>query len=409
LETYSLFDLNEYIKRVISLNFQEPIWISCEIAQCKINRGNVYIDLVQQDNDETIIAQASAIIWYKSYLFLKNKLKDVVDQLLQAGTEVKIKVKVDYNERYGIKYVIEDIDPSYTLGQLEINRQRILDRLTSENLIHLNKEKSRPRVIKRIAIISSEEAAGYADFKKKISQNSYGYSYQLTFFAAAMQGANTEREVVAALEEINSESEKYDVIAIIRGGGSKLDLSYFDNYMIAKTIAGSRLPVISGIGHDIDLSITDLVANKHFITPTAVADFLIENNLHFESEIIDVLQAIGGLCSLILKDKQMAFQSMAHQLGELPRTILTKERQVLDQMNNDIQINKNHLLQKMKLSLLNFNTILELVKPEKIMQRGYALVKGKNGQFITTKSMANSEDEMQLLFIDGEVKVNLTK
>jgi exodeoxyribonuclease VII large subunit len=409
LDTYSLYDLNEYIKRVISLNFQEPIWISCEIAQCKINRGHVYIDLVQQDDKDEVIAQASAVIWYKSYLFLKNKLKDVLDQLLQIGTEVRIKVKVEYNERYGMKYVIEDIDPAFTLGQLEINKQRIIERLTKEEIIHINKEKARPRVIKKIAIISSEEAAGYADFKKKISHNSYGYAFQLTFFAAAMQGVNTESEVVAALQQINVDHGKYDVAIIIRGGGSKLDLSYFDNYAIAKAISASALPIFTGIGHDIDLSITDIVANKSFITPTAVADYIIENNLHFESQIIDITQAIGGLCGMVLKTSQMSYQSTVHQVKELPKSILLNEKHQLVSMYKDILISKNQTLNNIKQGIVNINSIIELVKPEKILKRGYAIIKDANGGYITTKSQVAIGHEVTMVLTDGAITSKVTR
>jgi exodeoxyribonuclease VII large subunit len=181
LETHSLFELNEYIKRVIALNFPEPLWINCEIAQIKEVRGNVYIDLVEQDNQDNIIAQASAVIWYKSYLFIKNKLGHLANSLLSVGTHVKVKVIVEFNERYGYKLVIEDIDPTYTLGRLEINRQKIIERLKADQLFDLNKCIELPAVIQKIAIISSDQAAGYKDFIAQISENQYGYHFSFSF------------------------------------------------------------------------------------------------------------------------------------------------------------------------------------------------------------------------------------
>jgi exodeoxyribonuclease VII large subunit len=407
LETYTLFDLNEYIKRVIALNFQEPIWISCEIAQCKNNRGHYYLDLVQQNDKDEIIAQASAVIWYNSYLFLKNKLKDILDSLLKVGTEVKIKVRVEYNERFGLKYIIEDIDASYTLGQLEIKKQKIIDQLTEEKLIHLNREIVRPRVIKKLAVISSEEAAGFADFKKKLSENSYGYTYKLTFFKAAMQGVNTEREVVNALKEIQEESDKYDVIIIIRGGGSKLDLSYFDNYAIAKEIAFSNLAVLSGIGHDIDYSITDIVANKSFITPTAVADFIIENNLIFESEINDLVSAISGLTQLLIKDQQLALQSFTSILLELPKQILKDQKSKLDKMMSDMTYQKNYIFQNNFLELQKMGIVIELSHPDKIIKRGFTLLTDKNGKFVTSKTNLALSDVINIQLKDGKVEATV--
>jgi len=178
LESYSLYQLNEYIRRVVALNFREPLWIEAEIAQIKDSRGNQYIELVEKDDDsDDIIAQISAVIWYRNFTFIKKKLGDIVFDLLEAGTQIRLKCTIDYHERYGLKLVIQDLDPNFTFGLVEIKRQEIINQLDEEGLLELNKTLLIPSVLQRIAVISSKGAAGYQDFINQLVDNSYGYTY----------------------------------------------------------------------------------------------------------------------------------------------------------------------------------------------------------------------------------------
>jgi exodeoxyribonuclease VII large subunit len=207
---HSLYELNEYIKRVVSLNFNETLWISCEISQANSSRGHYYLELDQKNEDSNeIIAQMSAVIWVKNFLFIKRKLGDVADLILVNGSQVLLKVKLDFNERYGLKLIIEDIDASYTIGQMEIARQKTLERLKKENLIHLNSQNDIPQVIQRIAVISSKTAAGYQDFIQHLTNNSYGYQYKTTLFQTAMQGINTEKELLQSMNQILENKEHF--------------------------------------------------------------------------------------------------------------------------------------------------------------------------------------------------------
>ena len=292
--SYSLYELNEYIRRVIALNFAEPIWVNAEISQIKEVRGNVYMDLVYHDDQTNEIkAQISAGIWFKSYLFLKNKLGALLPSLLSEGTHVLLKVQVEFTERYGMKLIVEDIDPSFTIGQMEMNRQKILQKLFDEGLTHQNKLTKLPVVIQRIAVISSDNAAGYIDFINHLSQNPYGYQFKTTLFRASLQGQNTEREVCQALNDISEDASKYDCTVIIRGGGSKLDLAWFDNFNIGARIAKSPIPVMTGIGHDINATVADTVAHTTLKTPTAAADFIISHNICFEYLLVFKLLSVG--------------------------------------------------------------------------------------------------------------------
>ena len=264
MSTYSLFDLNQFIRRVIALNLAQPVWIECEIGQCNISRSHYWLELIQQSEDnETVIAQASAVIWSKKHRQLRQQLGARLPQLLQEGMAVRLKVQVDYHERFGLKLMIDDIDSDYTLGQLALQRQAILQRLQQEQLLGRNAQTPLPTVVQRIAVISSARAAGYQDFVEQLNNNDYGYQYRLQLFPSAMQGAAVEKELFEQLQQIEQHRQRYDAVVIIRGGGSKLDLQAFDNYLLAQKVAQMPLPVLTGIGHDIDDTVLDAVAHQN--------------------------------------------------------------------------------------------------------------------------------------------------
>ncbi|MEL6989763.1 MAG: exodeoxyribonuclease VII large subunit, partial [Bacteroidota bacterium] len=244
MDAVSLYELNEYIHRVLALNFQESIWVKCEIAQIQILRGQAYLEVIQKEDDgDNIIAKSSAIIWGRNLNFIEKKLKELSTQLLKQGSEILIKVNVEFHERYGLNLSIVDIDPSYTIGQAALKRQAIIDQLKKEHLLKKNTQIELPLVLQNIAIISSETAAGYIDFLEQLEHNDYGFQFNLWLYQSAMQGVNVEQDILLALDEIESDDISYDCVVIIRGGGSKLDLSWFDNYKLAKRIANFPLPV----------------------------------------------------------------------------------------------------------------------------------------------------------------------
>ncbi len=401
MESVSLFDLNEYIKRVVALNFQEPVWVNCEISQVNEVRGQVYMEVVHQKEDtDEVVAQASAVIWYKSHLFLKNKLKELLPSILTIGTHVLLKVKVDFHERYGMKLVIEDIDPSYTIGHMEMARQKILQKLADTEVMDLNRSIDLPRVLTNIAIISSPTAAGYKDFVAQLDHNEYGYRISHTLFKSAMQGANTEREICLALKTIAEEIIVYDAVVIIRGGGSKLDLSGFDSYNIGYNIATYPIPVLTGIGHEIDQSVADIVAHTAFKTPTAVATFIIDNNLTFESDITRMGQWIGQFA----KQSTLLHRSYLEQATQMllvqPKTILSAQRTYLDHHHEALSLYANHAIRGHKERLKYTENIIKLADPKTILKRGYAMLSTKN-KTITTAAQLKKGDIVEITYFDG--------
>ncbi len=405
-QSYSLYELNEYIRRVISLNFTEPIWVNCEISQVKEVKGNVYLDLVYHDEiTGDITAQLSGNIWFKSYLFLKNKLGELLPSILKEGIHVQLKVQVEFSERYGLKLNIEDIDPAFTIGQMELNRQKILQKLTKEGWIDKNKQLPFPNVIQKIAVISSHNAAGYIDFTKHLFNNNFGYAFHVELFNAAMQGMNTEREVCNAFRQISTSNKHFDVILIIRGGGSKLDLSWFDNFNIGVEIAKSNVPVITGIGHEIDQTVADTVANISLKTPTAVADYIIRHNETFEGNIQWLTQTIHQISQRIVKQETILLNKSIQLLSLIPRETVKKHKLNIEQVIKLCFTTSTALIQKQKDRLTFHEQQINLLRPENILKKGYAIIK-QNDQFISSKANFVENVTTTIEFYDGQIKIN---
>ncbi|HRO07658.1 MAG TPA: exodeoxyribonuclease VII large subunit [Saprospiraceae bacterium] len=404
-QSYSLFELNEYVRRVISLNFPEPIWVNCEISQIKEVKGNVYLDLIYHNEDTgEITAQISANIWYKSFLFLKNKLGEILPSILKEGIHVLLKVQVEFNERYGLKLVIEDIDPAFTIGQMEIQRQKIIQKLTNEGWIDLNKQIKLPNVIQRVAVISALNAAGYKDFTTHLHQNANGYAFRIDLYNAAMQGQNTEREVCAMLQKIGASEIHYDAVLIIRGGGSKIDLSWFDNYNIGVEIARCPYPVITGIGHEIDNTVADIVANTYLKTPTAVADFLININETFESNVNWLVQSIQQIGQRQVKQEEILLNKTIQILALLPSEIIRTHYQSVDQVMKQCFTHTKLLIQKHR-NTLDFNEkSISLLNPANVLRKGYAIIRQSN-TIIDSKIKYKTSSETCIEFHDGQIIV----
>ncbi len=407
MEAYSLYELNEYIRRVIALNFPESFWVSAEISQVKESRGNVYLELIQKEaNSNELIAQSSAVIWYKSYHFIKNKTGELLASLLTNGTQVKVKVSVEFHERYGMKLQIEDIDPAFTIGQLEMQRQKIIQRLKSEAIIERNKKVKAQKVFQRLAIISAENAAGYQDFIRHLEENIYGFEYKCTLFTAAMQGNRTEAEVTDALLEISRRTDEFDAIVIIRGGGSRIDLAAFDNYNIAFAITASPIPVITGIGHDIDQTVADLVAYRSLKTPTAVAGYMLDNSLLFETEIIQIENDIKLLTKAILERSKNLLDQQMQWLKFIPSEFLVKNQMQLKNMQQMLQNMTKQLLENHKKQLIFAEKQLVWSYPNHFFKRGYTLVIYKD-KIIISSGQIEKGQQFTLEFFDGKADISI--
>jgi len=289
-EIMKLSELNGLVRKVVSDAFPEKLWIVGEISEMKTNRnGHCYLVLVEKDvATDTVIAQARATIWSYTFRMLRPYFETTTGQVLIEGLKVLVSVSVEFHELYGYSLNIHDIDPAYTLGDMARRRREIILRLTDEGVFDMNKEVEFPYVPQKIAVISSETAAGYQDFTNQLLNNPAGYVFYPKLFPAVMQGIMAEASIIDALDQIYRYEDFFDVVVIIRGGGSQIDLSCFDNYNIAYHITQFPLPVITGIGHEKDNTIVDLVAHTRLKTPTAVAEFLIGEVARFDLHLEEV-------------------------------------------------------------------------------------------------------------------------
>lgn len=400
-DNYSLYELNEYIRRVVALNFQETIWVRCEISQASHSRGSVYLNVVQTEEiSDTIKAQANAVIWPRSYIFLQKKLGELLPFILENGSEVLIKVNIDFHERYGLKLVVEDIDASYTIGQAEMARQKIIERLKKEGLLNLNDNRQMPAVLQSIAVISSETAAGYKDFEHQIADNNFGYEISIDLYNTAVQGRNVESDVLAALIAIKDSGKQYDVITIIRGGGSKLDLAGFDNYNIGHAISQCQWPVIIGIGHEIDTTVTDLVAHTSLKTPTAVANYIIDRNMTFESSILDIGYKIQQASYNLINIETADLNHSQQLLNQGTQQRLQSENHSLDHTYDHLRYATKTVLGKWNQYLQSTTTLINLVDPKRTLQRGFSIIR-QEGKAINSIQQMEKGKSIEVVMKDG--------
>lgn len=437
--TYTLQELNEEIKSVLEDSFYDDIWVIAEINSITHHRsGHCYLNLIQKDKNNKTLAEARATIWANRAAYISARFEMITGTPISLGMNVMLKVEVNFHPVYGLSFNVTDINPEYTLGDLERARREIIEKLILDGDFDLNKSLAIPPVIKNIAVISSPTAAGWGDFMNEISHNRYGYKFNIELFEAEMQGVNTEKTVVNAFKEIKK-ANRFDIVAIIRGGGSKSDLSYFDNYEIAHTVTQFPIPVLSGIGHDRDESITDMVANLELKTPTAVATFIVDYNYKFEcninelmndisagvkeyisrqqlyinsisSSIIKVkdrlnknieklnitLSEIKNLFKLKIKSDSIRHKQIQENLERLPKQIITMNRMKVGNIINRLILSSKNEISKCNESLSQLQHSIDLINPQNIIEKGYSISK-INGKIITSKSSINEGDILETL------------
>lgn len=408
MESYTLFELNEYVRRVIVLNFPESLWVNCEIAQLNESRGHYYFSLIEKSKDkEVVIAQSEATLWAGKYRELRKKYKKLLDSLLQNGLAVLLKVKVNYDERYGLKLIIEDIDPGYTVGQMELKRREILDTLSNKGLLDLNGCLTLPPVIQNIAVISSSTAAGLQDYLDQLSDNAYGYQFNNRLFASAMQGPKVEKELLHQLKKIAQTKYQYEAVVIIRGGGSKLDLSVFDNLKIGQAIAGFPIPVFVGIGHEIDETIIDKVAHTSLKTPTAVAEFLIQRMLQYETGTLALLGRINQISSSIVNENQNQLNYLNKMIRVYGQHMLSEAVHHINQLQRRIPLAGNNQLILEKKRLYQLEKICAILAPEATFKRGYSITTHK-GKIVTRNEQVTKGDILKSHLLSGSLKSIVT-
>lgn len=401
----SLSELQLVIRDSLYTALPGMYWIAAEISEIKENyAGHCYLDLAEKEKDnDNIKARARAIIWNNRYRLVKSYFENITGEALRAGLKILVKVKVEYHELYGLSLVISDIDPSYSIGDMAVKRQQIITRLQKEGVFEMNRELIVPEVPLRIAVISSSSAAGYSDFVKHLEQNSFGYRFRLMLFESAMQGADTEKGITGALDAIASSDSEFDVVAVIRGGGAQSDLGWFDNYNIAYHITQFPLPVLTGIGHEKDMSVTDLVANKALRTPTAVAGFLIDTVARFETRLADIYEEIKDIAGSLIDENRMHLESLRTRTAFAARSATSSRSVFLSSLRTRLMQSSGYVLRSAGERCSSYASKLEILRPEKVLQRGYTLTSHK-GKILKSADGLKQGDKLDTLFFDGSAK-----
>jgi len=389
---YSLIELNRLVRDAIECGLPDEYWVEAELSECRERSGHCYMELIEKDEQtNTPVARASAKCWRQTWQMVSPYFERTTGQPLRAGLKVLLRVYAQFHEAYGFSWIVTDIDPTYTLGDMARKRQEIIRQLKAEGVFDLQRELRIPLFAKRIAVISAAGAAGYGDFCRQLEENDYGFRFEVTLFPAIMQGEQVEQSVIAALNQIyeqqsnhtshlSSLSSHFDVVCILRGGGATADLSGFDTLALAENVAQFPLPIITGIGHDRDECILDMVSNTRVKTPTAAAALLIDNLKQVLERINMAQQRLNRIGHL--------FSDARHRLELLEnRFSVAWERQLTEQ---------KHRINRLELMLQGFD-------PQLLLSRGYSITL-LNGKAIRDPRQLKAGDEIETRVEKGTIR-----
>jgi exodeoxyribonuclease VII large subunit len=410
-ERYTLRQLNLLVREAIETELPDEYWVEAELSECRENSGHCYMELIEKDErTNTPIARASAKCWRQTWQMAKPYFERTTGQQLRAGMKVLLKVYAQFHEAYGFSWIVSDIDPTYTLGDMARKRQEIIRQLKEEGVFDLQRELRIPTFAKRIAVISAQNAAGYGDFCRQLEDNDYGFRFEVTLFPAIMQGEQVESSIIAALNAIyeatvpdGSPSGPYDCVVIIRGGGATADLSGFDTLALAENVAQFPLPVITGIGHDRDESILDMVANTKVKTPTAAAALLIDNLRQVLERINSAQQHLTTAISTKLSTLNVQLSSLQALIPTLALRTIGDQRHRIEMQESRLPVaierrltSQKHLLESLSLKLQGFD-------PQLLLSRGYSITL-HNGRAVRDPKQLKAGDEIETRVEHGTIQ-----
>jgi exodeoxyribonuclease VII large subunit len=390
----TLSELNEQIKDALSGAFPSSVWVIAEVSELKENRnGHCYLELIEKQGAE-IVARSRATIWSYTYRMLKPYFETTTGQFFTQGIKILVQVSVEYHPSFGLSLNIKDIDPIYTVGDMAMQRKEIINRLQAEGVFEMNKELQLPLVPQKIAVISSATAAGFQDFMNQLESNEFGFKFYTKLFQATMQGTDAVPSIINALERIFRYEDFFDAVVIIRGGGATADLSSFDNYDLAFNITQFPLPIITGIGHEKDDTIIDLVAHTRMKTPTAVAEFLIKGMERFYDRMLEMENGIVQLTRDLIESHQNELEQAATNLNYAVTGFINKNQSQLAKKGNKLQravkqfsFQKEHELNRLKHNIKSKVLLLFAVSKTTLVQKRRNLKQAVKGSVFKQKSV----------------------
>lgn len=406
--TFTLLELNRMVRETIERQMDGKYWVEAELSDLH-DRNHCYMELVENDPfGPTPLAKARAVCWANRWTALRSKFERQTQQQLRPGIKVRMMVTPTFHEAYGFAYQVSDIDPDYTLGDIVRKRMEIIRQLKEAGIFDLQRELVLPRFAQRIAVISSAQAAGYGDFCHQIDDNSYGLSFSHELFAAIMQGEQVEQSVIDALDRINARIDEFDVVVIIRGGGATTDMSGFDTLALAENVANFPLPIITGIGHDRDECILDMVSYMRVKTPTAAAAFLIDHLSEVYTALVSARERISRIAERHLAYEKMRLKQLADRIPTL--FALTRERQTkrIDALAHRLDSAATQRLERERHRLQLVAQRAQAQDPIHILRRGYSITL-HNGHALRSGDELADGDIIETRLEQGTLKSEIRK
>ncbi len=405
---HTLYELNQLVRETLETEMPDEYWVEAELSECRESRGHCYLELIQkEEKTNTPIARASAKCWANSWTVIRPYFERTAGQPLHAGMKVLLKVYPQFHEAFGFSWIVTDIDPTYTIGDLARRRQEIIRQLKEEGVFDLQRELSLPLFAQRIAVITSETAAGYGDFLNQLQQNEYGFRFEVTLFPAIMQGEQVEQSVINALNQIHTEmsdnNDVFDVVVMIRGGGATSDMSGFDTLALAENVANFPIPIITGIGHERDECILDMISHTRMKTPTAAAAFLISHLAETDDLLNDIQNRMVRLVKERLTTHQLRLAALSERIPSLFSVVKARQEAHLDQLFARLQTQLQTTLvqQTHRLELLAQRTAS--LDPILLLRRGYSITL-HHGKVVSDPSQLHEGDEIETRLEKGTVR-----
>ena len=446
-QIFSLKQVVSSIRKTIEERYAQTYWMKAEIY--KFNRfpsGHAFPEIVQRENDK-IVAQLSGTIWKQNYERINQQFIEFVKEPLKDGSNLLMQVKITFNELYGLSLQIIDIDPSFSLGEVQKQREETLKRLQKEGILNCNQQLPFPLLPKRIAVISADSSKGLSDFMEVLINNEEGYSFFTFLFNAYLQGDQAVDSIIQTLEKIKKVRQHFDLVVIVRGGGAEVGMTCYNHYELCKAIATFPLPILTGIGHSTNLNVAEMIAYRNAITPTKLAEFLIQTFREFDQEIrygqqvvrtksIDVLfnanQQLDALLRLfkqiskhsagaskqLLLDltKSLEFNSqkcvtknqnqlknIVVQISHNARFDLKERFNLINQHQEKLKFRSTNLLNSTSRNIIELEKNLDLLDPIHVMKRGFSITR-QNGKSITSPSEIENEVEIVTEVAEGQFR-----
>ena len=370
--TFSLYELNALVRQTIEQTLDDEYWVEAELAECRVNRGHCYMELIQKDeHSNTPIARAQAKCWQNTWVMLGPYFEKTTGLPLHAGLKTRLKVYPQFHETYGFSWIVTDIDPTYTLGDMAKRRQEIIRQLQEEGVFDLQRELQLPLFCINIAVVSSQTAAGYGDFVNQLADSPYDFHTRL--YPATMQGEQVEQSIIEALNRIYHDIDNFDCVVIIRGGGATADLSGFDTLALAENVAQFPLPIITGIGHDRDESVLDMVSHQRVKTPTAAAQFLIGHLDATMQRIDNCQERITRYATIKMETEHLRLARLAERIPSLFSLVKTRQEARLDALANRVQSALVLTIEKQRHQLQMLQQRAKALDPTLLLKRGYSI------------------------------------